>query len=62
MDCQFLMNMFMYLYFQSFIGHNAGWGVASILQAVITKLNTQDQIEVYEGLKTYLNAKHLLGK
>jgi phosphatidate cytidylyltransferase len=53
MDCQFIMGFFSFMYYQSFIAvHKAS--VGSVIEAAITGLTPEEQMEVLKGL-----AKHL---
>ncbi|KAI8890719.1 phosphatidate cytidylyltransferase [Backusella circina FSU 941] len=59
MDCQFLMGLFAYMYYQSFIKmYNVS--VGTILALVINNLSSKEQLELLERLQTYLaNQDHL---
>jgi len=53
MDCQFIMGFFAYMYYHSFIAiHKAT--VGDILEAAITGLTVDEQIEVVKGMSKYL--------
>ncbi|KAJ3937530.1 MAG: cytidylyltransferase family-domain-containing protein [Lentinula lateritia] len=53
MDCQFLMGVFMYVYYSSLIRqHNVT--VGSILQKIVSGLSVDDQLELIVDLKKYL--------
>ncbi|OAD09245.1 hypothetical protein MUCCIDRAFT_32731 [Mucor lusitanicus CBS 277.49] len=58
-DCQFLMGLFAYMYYQSFIKmYNVS--VGTILALVINNLSSKEQVELLERLQTYLaNQDHL---
>ncbi|KAG0215631.1 hypothetical protein BGX33_000969 [Mortierella sp. NVP41] len=58
MDCQFLMGLFSYMYYQSFIKSSAVT-TGLVLQAAI-KLKGQDQMELFDHLKQYLIGQGLL--
>lgn len=59
MDCQFLMGLFAYMYYQSFI-KTYHVSVGSILAMAINNLNAKEQVELLERLQTYLaNQDHL---
>lgn len=53
MDCQFIMGLFAYMYYQSFIAiyHQT---VGSVIEAAIVGLTVEEQIEVVKGLSKYL--------
>ena len=59
MDCQFLMGFFSYLYLSTFIkiSHTT---VAQVLQTAIDNLSSNDQIALYNSLKTYLESQGLI--
>ncbi|KAI8379202.1 phosphatidate cytidylyltransferase [Radiomyces spectabilis] len=59
MDCQFLMGLFAYMYYQSFIKmYNVS--VGTILALVINNMGPEEQLELVERLQTYLgNQQHL---
>ncbi|GAA5816653.1 hypothetical protein MFLAVUS_010183 [Mucor flavus] len=59
MDCQFLMGLFSFMYYQSFIKmHNIS--VGTILTLIINNLSSKEQLELLERLQTYLvNQDHL---
>lgn len=53
MDCQFLMGLFSFMYYQSFIKmHHIS--VGTILALVINNLSSKEQLELLERLQTYL--------
>ncbi|KAI8388405.1 cytidylyltransferase family-domain-containing protein [Radiomyces spectabilis] len=52
MDCQFLMGLFSYMYYQSFI-KTFNLSVGAILATVINSLSVQDQLELLERFLTY---------
>ncbi|KAF8829196.1 hypothetical protein HHX47_DHR3000999 [Lentinula edodes] len=53
MDCQFLMGVFMYVYYSSLIRqHNVT--VGSILQKIVSGLSVDEQLELIVDLKKYL--------
>lgn len=58
-DCQFLMGLFSYVYFISFI-KDVQTSVGQILQLAINGLNSDDQIQLFQSLKTYLEGQDLL--
>jgi phosphatidate cytidylyltransferase len=58
-DCQFLMGLFSYVYFISFI-KDTQTSVGQILQLAINGLNTDDQIQLFHSLKTYLEGQDIL--
>jgi phosphatidate cytidylyltransferase len=53
MDCQFIMGLFAYMYYQSFIAvyHQT---VGSVIEAANVGLTVEEQIEVVKGLSKYL--------
>ena len=60
MDCQFIMGLFSYIYFHSFIGHGTILQVGNVLQTIITKLNPEEQVELFMALQEYLLGQRLL--
>jgi len=58
MDCQFLMGLFSYMYYQSFIKSSAVT-LGFVLQTAI-KLKSQDQMELFDNLRLYLIGQGLL--
>ncbi|KIK67380.1 hypothetical protein GYMLUDRAFT_156314 [Collybiopsis luxurians FD-317 M1] len=53
MDCQFLMGVFMYVYYSSLIRqHNVT--VGSVLQTIVSGLSVEEQLELIKDLKKYL--------
>ncbi|OBZ87724.1 putative phosphatidate cytidylyltransferase [Choanephora cucurbitarum] len=59
MDCQFLMGLFAYMYYQSFIKMYKVT-VGTILALAINSLSAKEQLELLERLQTYLaNQDHL---
>jgi phosphatidate cytidylyltransferase len=60
MDCQFIMGFFAFMYYQSFIAvHTASIG--SVIEAAITGLTAEEQIEVVKGLTKYLYNQGAVG-
>ena len=53
MDCQFIMGLFAFMYFQSFIAVNRA-SVGSVIERAINGLTSEEQIEVVRGLSKYL--------
>ncbi|KAI9757903.1 MAG: hypothetical protein M1815_005877 [Lichina confinis] len=53
MDCQFIMGLFAFMYFQSFIAVNRA-SVGSVIERAINGLTPEEQIEVVRGLSKYL--------
>ncbi|KAI9376656.1 cytidylyltransferase family-domain-containing protein [Aspergillus egyptiacus] len=53
MDCQFIMGFFAYMYFHSFIAVYKA-SVGDIIEAAITGLTVEEQLEVVRGLGKYL--------
>lgn len=58
-DCQFLMGLFSYVYFISFI-KDVQTSVGQILQFAINGLTNEDQLQLFYSLKTYLEGQDLL--
>ena len=56
MDCQFIMGLFAYMYYQSFIAVYKTT-VGSVLESAIVGLVLEDQLEVFKGLGKYLHAQ-----
>ncbi|CAO3568072.1 unnamed protein product [Mortierella alpina] len=59
MDCQFLMGLFSYMYYQSFIKTSA-ITVGAVLQSAIHNLNGQEQMELFDHMRQYLIGQGLL--
>lgn len=53
MDCQFIMGLFAYMYYQSFIAVYKA-SVGSVMELAITGLTYEEQMEVVKGLSKYL--------
>jgi hypothetical protein len=53
MDCQFIMGLFAYMYYQSFIAVYKA-SVGSVMELAITGLTLEEQMEVVKGLSKYL--------
>jgi len=53
MDCQFIMGLFSYMYYQSFIAVYKT-SVGSVIEMAIVGLTPEEQIEVVKGLGKYL--------
>ncbi|KAL2916021.1 phosphatidate cytidylyltransferase [Polyrhizophydium stewartii] len=53
MDCQFIMGVFSFIYFQSFIG-TAGVTVGTVLQSAVSYLTIEQQLELHARLGQYL--------
>jgi phosphatidate cytidylyltransferase len=53
MDCQFIMGIFAYMYYHSFIAVYKA-SVGDIIETVITGLTVDEQLEVVRGLSKYL--------
>lgn len=58
-DCQFMMGLFSYVYFISFI-KDFQTSVGQILQLAIDGLTTEDQLQLFHSLKAYLEGQDLL--
>jgi len=53
MDCQFIMALFSYMYYQSFIAVYKT-SVGSVIESAIVGLTVEEQLEVVRGLSKYL--------
>lgn len=53
MDCQFIMGMFAYMYYHSFIAVYMT-SVGDVIETAITGLTVEQQLEVLKGLSKYL--------
>lgn len=53
MDCQFIMGVFSYMYYQSFIAVYKA-SVGSVIETAIVGLTVEEQIDVVKGLSKYL--------
>lgn len=53
MDCQFIMGLFSYMYYQSFIAVYKT-SVGGVIESAIIGLTVEEQIEVIKGLSKYL--------
>jgi len=53
MDCQFIMGLFAFMYYQSFIAVYKA-SVGSVIETAITGLTVEEQMEVVRGLGKYL--------
>lgn len=59
MDCQFIMGMFSYMYYHSFIAvHKAT--VGHVMEMAITGLSPEEQIELVRGMARYLGNQDLI--
>ncbi|KAF9995898.1 hypothetical protein BGZ79_010377 [Entomortierella chlamydospora] len=59
MDCQFMMGLFSYMYYQSFIKTTA-LSVGVVLQSAINNLQGQEQMELFNHMRQYLIGQGLL--
>ncbi|KAH7108240.1 cytidylyltransferase family-domain-containing protein [Auriculariales sp. MPI-PUGE-AT-0066] len=59
MDCQFLMGMFSYVWYSSLV-RTMHVTVGSVLQTVVSGLSPQEQVELFNDLKRYLETSGLL--
>ncbi|KAI9096455.1 phosphatidate cytidylyltransferase [Phlyctochytrium arcticum] len=57
MDCQFLMGLFSYMYFRSFVGVSTGATVGSILETAVQSLRTPELVELVQKLREYLDGQ-----
>lgn len=58
MDCQLMMGLFSYMYFQSFIGGNVTSG--QILHQALGSLSLKELVELHKNLGDYLQSQGLL--
>jgi len=56
MDCQFLMGVFVYVYYTSFIREHHVT-VGSVLQTIVSGLTIEEQLELIDDLKHYLRGQ-----
>lgn len=56
MDCQFLMGVFVYVFYSSFIREN-NVTVGSVLQTIVSGLTIEEQLELIQDLKHYLRGQ-----
>jgi len=56
MDCQFLMGVFVYVYYSSFIREHHVT-VGSVLQTIVSGLTIEEQLELINDLKYYLRGQ-----
>ncbi|OZJ06971.1 hypothetical protein BZG36_00245 [Bifiguratus adelaidae] len=59
MDCQFLMGLFSYMYYQSFIKTNT-MNVGNVLTAIITNLSHNEQLQLLERMHAYMADQGIL--
>ncbi|CAG8738710.1 19840_t:CDS:2, partial [Racocetra persica] len=59
MDCQFLMGLFSYMYYQSFI-KSTSLSVGSVLHIIVNSLKPSDQLELLDSLQQYLIGQGLV--
>lgn len=59
MDCQFLMGLFAYVYYSSII-REAHVTVGQVLQTIVSSLRPEEQIELYNDFKKYLENQSYL--
>jgi len=59
MDCQFIMGAFSYMYYQSFIKVYKV-GVDAVLNTAVTKLSPDQQLALYQDLRTYLVGQNII--
>jgi phosphatidate cytidylyltransferase len=60
MDCQFIMGFFAFMYYQSFIAVYKA-SVGSVIEAAITGLTPEQQIDVVKGLTKHLYNQGVVG-
>lgn len=61
MDCQFIMGLFSYMYYQAFIAVHNRATVGAVLEMAVTSLRPNEQIEVLQGLAHYLVGQGIVG-
>ena len=61
MDCQFIMGFFAFMYYQSFIAVYTA-SVGSVIEAAITGLSAEEQMEVVRGLAKHLHNQGVVGE
>ena len=61
MDCQFIMGIFAYMYYQSFIAVYRA-SVGSVIETAITGLTVEEQLDVVRGLGKYLYNQGVVGE
>jgi phosphatidate cytidylyltransferase len=61
MDCQFIMGLFSYMYYQSFIAVYKT-SVGSVLETAIMGLSPEEQIELVKRLGWYMNGQGIISK
>ncbi|CAG8822015.1 31049_t:CDS:2, partial [Gigaspora margarita] len=59
MDCQFLMGLFSYIYYQSFI-KTTSLSVGTVLYSIINSLKPSEQLELLDSLQQYLIGQGLV--
>lgn len=59
MDCQLMMGLFSYMYYQSFIG-GGDVTVGEVLHQAIALLSPAQQVELYHSLGDYLQGQNLI--
>ena len=59
MDCQFIMGLFSYMYYQSFIAVYKT-SVGSVLETAIMGLTPQEQVELLKRLGWYLQGQGIV--
>ncbi|TPX70128.1 phosphatidate cytidylyltransferase [Spizellomyces sp. 'palustris'] len=57
MDCQFLMGLFSYMYFKSFIGAYEGVTVGSVLELAVQSLKEGELVELVGKLREFLDGQ-----
>ncbi|RKO92918.1 phosphatidate cytidylyltransferase [Blyttiomyces helicus] len=60
MDCQFLMGVFSYMYYQSFIGSAKAVSVAYILEKATKHLSGEEMLELHSRIHEYLVGQKLI--
>lgn len=60
MDCQFIMGMFTFMYYQSFIAVYQA-SVGGVIEMAVQGLNEEGVVEVVKGLSKYLAGQGVVG-
>lgn len=62
MDCQLLMGMFSHMYYTTFIKTYEAVSVSGLLQMAVDGLSPEEQLHLYEDLRSYLIGQALLAQ
>lgn len=60
MDCQFIMGLFAFMYYQSFIAIYKA-SVGGVIEMAVQGLSPDEQVEVVRGLAKYLVGQGMVG-